>query len=43
MAGKINTIDIAAVNAGFPDEAVEKTSSGNVIILPAPIRKVNKY
>ena len=43
MAGKINTIDIAAVNAGFPDEAVEKTSSGNVIILPAPIKKVNKY
>ncbi len=25
IAGKINIIDIAAVKAGFPDEAVEKT------------------
>ena len=43
IVGKINTIDSAAVNAGLPDEAVEKTSSGKVIILPAPIKKDNKY
>ena len=43
IAGKINTIDIAAVKAGLPEDEVENTNKGKVIIFPAPIKKVNKY
>ena len=31
------------VGAGFPDDAVENTRRGRVIILPAPIKNVNRY
>jgi len=43
IAGNIKTKEIAAVKGGFPDEAVAKTSSGNVVTLPAPIKNVSKY
>jgi hypothetical protein len=43
IAGKINIIDIAAVKAGLPEDAVEKTKRGRVITFPAPIKKVRRY
>ena len=43
MAGKIKIIEIDAVRAGVPEDAVEKTNKGKVITFPAPIKNVNKY
>ena len=36
-------MEIDAVRAGLPEDAVEKTNKGKVITFPAPIKKVNRY